>query len=436
VNKLLNISYLFIFLFIFHCSLDTKTGFWTPKKKIEKEKELNTKKLFKKDTVLNKELNPSYKINLTSNLIKNSFKNNHDNNNGRIDYNGSLKNISKFKFSKIDNFNQYEPEIIFEKNNVIFFDNKGYILKFDNSSKLLWKKNYYLKREKKSKPILFFANKGKILIVTDSLGKYYAINIDNGNLIWQKQSPNPFNSEIKIYKDRFFAIDFDNTLRCFSIKSGKEIWNIQTDKSFIKSQKKLSLIIVNEKIYFNNSTGDISAADIENGNLLWQTPTQGSQVYGDAFYLKTSDIIANNNAIFLSNNKNQFFSLDINSGNIIWEQKINSYIRSTLIDDFIFSVSTEGFMFVTNINSGKIIRITDIFRVFKEKKRKTIKPVGFIIGTENTYLSTNHGRLIIIDTKSGKVKSVLKIDRDKISRPFVLNQNLFIIKDNSIIKLN
>ena len=74
MNKLLNISYLFIFLFILHCSLDTKTGFWTPKKKIEKEKELNTKKLFKKDTVLNKELNPSYKINLTSNLIKNSFK--------------------------------------------------------------------------------------------------------------------------------------------------------------------------------------------------------------------------------------------------------------------------------------------------------------------------------------------------------------------------
>ena len=51
MNKLKNISYLFIFLFIFHCSLDTKTGFWTPKKKIEKEKELNTKKLFKKDNI-------------------------------------------------------------------------------------------------------------------------------------------------------------------------------------------------------------------------------------------------------------------------------------------------------------------------------------------------------------------------------------------------
>ena len=45
-------------------------------------------------------------------------------------------------------------------------------------------------------------------------------------------------------------------------------------------------------------------------------------------------------------------------------------------------------------------------------------------------------KLIIIDIRTGAVKSILKIDNEKISRPFVLDQNLFIIKDNSIIKLN
>ena len=69
-------------------------------------------------------------------LIKNSFINNFDNNNGRIDYKGNLKKISRFKFSKIDHFNEFEPEIVFSENNVIFFDNKGSILKFDNSSKI------------------------------------------------------------------------------------------------------------------------------------------------------------------------------------------------------------------------------------------------------------------------------------------------------------
>ena len=43
---------------------------------------------------------------------------------------------------------------------------------------------------------------------------------------------------------------------------------------------------------------------------------------------------------------------------------------------------------------------------------------------------------MIIDIKSGRATSILKIDNGKISRPFVLNQNLFIIKENSIIRLN
>ena len=61
---------------------------------------------------------------------------------------------------------------------------------------------------------------------------------------------------------------------------------------------------------------------------------------------------------------------------------------------------------------------------------------NFIVGLKNIYLSTNIGRLLVIDIKSGKTISTLKIDKDKISRPFVSNQNLYLAKDNAIIKLN
>ena len=72
----------------------------------------------------------------------------------------------------------------------------------------------------------------------------------------------------------------------------------------------------------------------------------------------------------------------------------------------------------------------------KLKKRKKIKPTGFIAGLNNLYLSTSNGRLLIINIETGKTISTLKIDNDKISTPFVKNNNLFVIKDNAIIKLN
>ena len=76
------------------------------------------------------------------------------------------------------------------------------------------------------------------------------------------------------------------------------------------------------------------------------------------------------------------------------------------------------------------------YLVQSKKKRKKISPVGFIVAKNNIYLTTDNGRLFVIDTKIGKTKLIIKIDNNKISRPFILNRNMFLIKDDSIIKLD
>ena len=434
MNKILGLF--LVFILISNCSLDKKSSLWTESKKIETVNDLVINELFKNEEALDKEFNSNVKIQLKSNPTKNSFVNNLNNNNGRVSYNGSLKNISRFKFSTIDNFDQIEPEILFYGDNIIFFENKGSIFNFDKFSKLIWKKNFYKKFEKKAKPELSLANDKKTLIVADNLAKYYAMNIKTGELIWTKTNVAPFNSQIKIYDDKFFVTDFDNVLRCYSIKDGSELWNVKTDTAFIKSKKKLSLVILNGNIYFNNSIGDISAVDIKTGNLIWQTPTQSSLIYENSFLLQTSDLIADDDAILLSNNRNEFFSFSANTGALNWQQKINSNIRPTLIENLIFTVTIEGFLVVIDNKTGNIIRITNVFDKIKKNKRSKIKPVGFIVGTKNIYLTTDNGLLILIDISSGRSSSILKVDNEKISRPFILNKNLFIIKDNSIIKLN
>ena len=155
-----------------------------------------------------------------------------------------------------------------------------------------------------------------------------------------------------------------------------------------------------------------------------------------AFGLETSEIVADKNTIFFSNNKNQLFSIDINSGSFNWENKVNSSLTPTLIENYLITVSLEGYLIIIEKKSGNIIRITDVFSHFKEKKRNKINPTGFIVGSNEIYLSLDNGRLLIIDILSGKTISTLKIDNEKISRPFVLDKNLFVIKDNAIIKLD
>ena len=96
----------------------------------------------------------------------------------------------------------------------------------------------------------------------------------------------------------------------------------------------------------------------------------------------------------------------------------------------------EGYLIIIEKNTGNIIRVTDILTSYKKNKRDKIKPVGFIVGLNNIYLSLSNGRILVIDTTIGKTVSILKIDNEKISRPFVLENDLFVVKDNAIIKLN
>ena len=176
---------------------------------------------------------------------------------------------------------------------------------------------------------------------------------------------------------------------------------------------------------------------------MWQKPTQSTLVYDQLFSLKTSDLIADQNSLYFSNNTNQFFSIDINTGSTNWMQKINSNLRPALIDDYLFTVSLEGFLIVIEKDTGNIIRISDLFKMMSRKYlledkdiRDEIIPMGFIVGSKNIYVTTKRGRLFIADIKTGQTDKILRIDRGIISRPFVSNQNLYIIKDNSIIKLD
>ena len=432
-----NLLKLFILIvFINSCSFNPNSSLWTKRTEIKEDKILNTREILKKEKILENELNTNLKINISNLKLENSDIKNFTNNNGRSNYEGSLKSISRYKFSKIQNFDQYEPEIAIDKNNIIFFDNKGNILKFDSKAKLKWKKNNYSKTEKKMNPILFFSTSKNYLIVADTVAKYYALDINSGKIIWSKNNSAPFNSQIKTFKDKFFIVDSENVIKCFSIKDGSVIWSFKTDKPFIKSQKKNSLVLKNNKVIFNNSLGDITALDLYTGDLVWQTPTQKKAIYEDALFLKNADLVIGKNSIFLSNNTNNFFSIDVDTGIINWKQKINSELTPTFINDLVFSVTNEGYFVIIDYETGNLIRSTNVLKNIKKKKLKKFKPVGFIVAKKNIYLTTTNGRLFVIDIATGITKSVLKIDGEKISRPIVLEKNLFIIKDNSIIKLN
>ena len=414
--------------------MNENSRIWKDKeKKLEAQK--NIKKVFLEDKKITTEFNQELKLDLSIIKFNNKITDN-ENNYGSQNYEGLIDKIGNYKFSKFEDINQLNFKPIFLEDGLIFFDKKGSIIRYNDKTKVLWKKNHYSKSEKKLRPKLDFIQDGENLLITDSIAKYYSVNINSGELNWSKNNIYPFNSDIKKHKNKIFVIDYKNTLRCFNISDGNECWNLKTEDSFTISNSKFSLIVINDKVIFSNSIGDITAVDIETGVIIWQLPTQSSSIINETYNFKISKLVSDGNSIIFSNNKNEFHSIDVKTGTINWINEINSNITPIITGNLIFTVSNEGYLIVIEKNKGNIIRVTDLFKNYKLKKRKNIKPVGFVIGNTNLYLTNTDGKMIVVDLSLGDIKKIEKISGDFISRPFIFNQNLFVIRNGSIIQYN
>ena len=198
---------------------------------------------------------------------------------------------------------------------------------------------------------------------------------------------------------------------------------------------KHSIIIYKDNVIFSNSLGDITSIDISSGSVDWQLPTQSNLILSKTYNFRNSKLVGDNKSVFFSNNQNQFYSADIETGIINWENKVNSSLTPVIINNFIFTISEEGFHILQK-KEGNIIKITDLYKGYKTKDRKKIKPVGFLIANEKLYLSNNNGTLVIVDISTGKVIKTQKISKGLLSKPFINNNRLYIIKNGSIIEYN
>ena len=149
MNKVL---LLLIILFLNNCS-SNKNEVQQVDKKTNLQKTDNIKTILSKKIKSEQEFNANLKIQISEGKF-NSNSDNNQNDIGELSYQGLLEKIGNYKYKSFNDFEYIETKPVFYNKNVIFFDNKGTIIFYDQNQKIIWKKNFYNKSEKKTKPRL------------------------------------------------------------------------------------------------------------------------------------------------------------------------------------------------------------------------------------------------------------------------------------------
>jgi len=113
VNK--NILIFLILILFNNCSFDTKSGIWTQEKKLTEIKQENKKikELFKQNIIDENEFNKDLIVKFVND--KKIRANINQNNLGVSELSLRLDKLLKYKFSKIEYFDQFEPDYNWNK---------------------------------------------------------------------------------------------------------------------------------------------------------------------------------------------------------------------------------------------------------------------------------------------------------------------------------
>ena len=212
-----NLIFFLLFVFLANCSFDDKTGIWggsveEKRRLLELEKQQNQRvsvdKVYSSENIFSKELALKKEILLAKPIKNKSWEMqgyNHQNFYSNI-YLPAINQMflkKKIGKSKSSISREKSPPLILE-NNIIFSDDKGTVFNINLNGKINWKQNIYKKYYKKIYKNLTFSVHKNTIYIADNIGFIYAININNGNIIWIKNYGATIKSNIKIYKNKIF----------------------------------------------------------------------------------------------------------------------------------------------------------------------------------------------------------------------------------------
>ena len=448
--------FLIFVIFIFSsCSFDNKTGIWkdasnTPVvvqdvRSIDGDTtESRYENIFTKNQLFNEEVDilSNYffehdaPVQTNSWLEQYGFKTNNISN---FSYSGN--NILVSKSSKLNKLLS-NKNIVFYKDNLINYDHKGKIFIYSLSQKKkIFEYNFYKKKFKKFKKIIYLAVDKDILYAADNLGYVYAINIESESLIWAKNYGIPFRSNIKVIDGQILVANQDNKIYAINIITGDSIWQFSTSITFLKSDFINNFVVdePNGNLIFLNTSGELYSINYVNQKINWILNFKKSALAEDTDLFLSQPVIVKNNSLIISTERAILNYNSIN-GNKNWNFPTNSTLKPILTTNYTYIFSKNNLLICLENKTGNVLWSKYIYKNLnaKIKVKKIGKFTDFKIVNNELNLFSANGYLLSFNYSNGNLKNAEKISKNGISSNAVfLKNNMFLIDNkNKLLKFN
>ena len=187
-----------------------------------------------------------------------------------------------------------------------------------------------------SKPV--FIN--NMVIVGSRGGKVFALDLNDSEILWQKQLNN---------NDVYLAVGDDNIIvaagnGCYNLdKEGNIDWEYKVDNDIVSSP-----VVKDGNVYFGSFDTKMYVLDAETGEYQWD--------YETGWGISTIPAVTED-MIYLGSMDNFLYALDVGTGKREWVFNCNAAIRSSplVYGEYVLFGSDDGWFYAVNKTSGELV---------------------------------------------------------------------------------
>ncbi|HXR85118.1 MAG TPA: PQQ-binding-like beta-propeller repeat protein [Hanamia sp.] len=263
-----------------------------------------------------------------------------------------------------------------------------------------------------------------LVIVSNSSGEVYALNLKNGEKAWSFFTKGKIYSTPAVANNLTVVASTDDNIYCLNATNGKLVWKFKTQKPIVANP-----LIKNGVVFIGAADGHFRAIELKSGNLKWD-------YFGVKGFVVTTPLFYKDN-IYFGSWGTEFYALNAETGAPAWKWNNGSSNRMyspaacfpVATDGKIFIVAPDRYMTVLDAENGK-----EIWRK-KNDNEHVRESMGLSKDSSLVYAKTMEGTLIGVSTSLPDMQiswqSDVGLNYEIAPTAIVEDQNIIYVPSNS-----
>ena len=325
---------------------------------------------------------------------------------------------------------------IIGKDYMIVMDKKGVVARINNTTtKIDWKNI-------PSQKLRFFGDylngglsqQGEKIYATYGSNLINCIDGKTGNLVWSKLLQEVVRAYPIVSQDVIFLQTLNNGVYALNAENGNIIWYKAGLNEGVSVVNVISPVLHIHKnwLIIQGNTGDLTVINSKTGFEEWAVDSDDSMDFDMNFSRKGTLIyqpIRVNENLYFYSSSGYFYKLNLQDKRIVWKVKFNINRPFYLSNNVITAIDEMDNLVAINVDNGSELWKVKLIDSLKDKdKNKTRYWNSPVVINNNVYVLSSKGELLSFDLGNGKfVKVIYKMGYGSYIPPIYVGNKAFII---------